>query len=129
MEKTKLSLNIFEHPLQNLGKSLDEYFNEIAFDPITIKNRNSKKDDDQIVIKNEILSIFNKSKLNPKQFASLILLNNIYIENEKPGDWTRLKTYEVDEMMNNIKHENDIDDDVKKDETINYNTTIRQKII
>ena len=127
MEKTKTSLNLFEHPLQNLGKSLDEYFNEIAFDPITIKNTNIKKDDDKIVIKNEILSIFNKSKLNPKQFASLILLNNIYIENEKPGDWTRLKTYEVDEMMNNIKHENDIDDGVKKDETINYKTTIRQK--
>jgi hypothetical protein len=126
----KKTIHIFEDPLQNLGKTLDEYFNEIAFDPIKKTDVNEKKNNnDKIIIKNEILSIFNKSKLNPKQFANMILLNNVYIENEKPGDWTRLKTYEVDEMMNNMRHENDIDYGVKKDETINYNTTIRQKFI
>jgi hypothetical protein len=125
----KKSLEIFEKPLTSLGKSLDEYLNEISFEP---KHSNKKKEDnDNIIVKNEILSLFNKSKIDPTQFASMIVMNNIYIENEKPGDWTRLKTYEVEEMMNNIRHENDDDSEDeqknKTDQSVSYKTTVRQR--
>ena len=51
-------------------------------------------------------------------------------ENEQNGDWTRLKTYEVEEMMNNMKHEIDEpepDTGSNINEFVNYKTTIQQK--
>ena len=123
----KKSLEIFEKPLTSLGKSLDEYLNEISFEP---KYSNKKKEDnDNIIVKNEILSVFNKSKIDPTQFASMIVMNNIYIENEKPGDWTRLKTYEVEEMMNNILHETKNITEIKDktNQSVSYKTTVRQR--
>jgi hypothetical protein len=119
---SRKSLDLFIEPLTSLGKTLDEFLNEISFEP------NAKTTDTEnanIIVKNEILSVVNKSKINPKQFASMILMNNIYIENEKPGDWTRLKTYEVEEMMNNMR--NEIIPKDKQPESLNYNSTIHQR--
>ena len=121
--KNEVSLQLFESPLTKLGQTIDDYLNEISFD----KNISSvkKKENDKIIIKNEILSIMNKSKLNPDQFASLLLLNNVYIENEEMGDWTKLKINEVEETINNIR--NEIINSDNKEESIQYTTMIRQK--
>ena len=57
-------------------------------------------------------------------------MNNVYIENERKGDWTRLQTYEVEEMMNNMKHEIDEPDETQtnqKPQFVKYKTTIKQK--
>jgi len=118
--KHKVSLQLFESPLTKLGEAIDEYLNEISFDKI----KSVDKENDKIIIKNEILSIMNKSKLNPDQFASLLVLNNVYIENEKMGDWTKLKINEIEETINNIRNEINYSDN--KEESINYKTTIRQ---
>lgn len=121
---------MFENPLKSLGKKIDEFLNEIAFEPkpMNKKEKTPDPDPDNIIVKNEILSLFNKSKLNPTQFASLIIMNNVYIENERKGDWTRLQTYEVEEMMNNMKHEIDEPDETQPTpQFVKYKTTIQQK--
>ena len=121
---------MFENSLKSLGKKIDEFLNEIAFEPKSKENTKKPEDNDNdnIIVKNEILSLFNKSKLNPNQFASLIIMNNVFIENERNGDWTRLQTYEVEEMMNNMKHEIDEPDEKnQKPQFVNYKTTIKQK--
>jgi hypothetical protein len=106
------SLHIFENKFKSLGKELDKYMEEIAFDQDT---KNAKTDNEHIVVRNEILSVFHKSKLNPDQLAALLLSNNIYIENEKPGDWTRLQNQEIEEEMYNMKHEPGYIDKNKED--------------
>ena len=106
------SLHIFENKFKSLGKTLDKYMEEIAFDQNT---KSGKIDNEHIVVRNEILSVFHKSKLNPDQLAALIMSNNVYIENEKPGDWTRLQTQEVEEEMYNMKHEPGYIDKDKED--------------
>jgi hypothetical protein len=118
---------MFQKPLETLGEQLDRFFNDIAFESIPEETKTKSED---IIIKNEILSVFNKSKINTKQFAPLLMKNNVYIVNEQKGDWTRLKTYEIEEMMNNIKHEIDDDKDKNtnpKNQYVNYKTSIRQK--
>lgn len=117
------SLHIFEKSLQAFGKTLDEYMEEISFDSNKPKG---KIDNDNIIVKNEILAVFNKSKLNPDQFANLLLSNNIYIENEKPGDWTQLKVNEVEEYLYGLrkeipKNEEDKDEEDHEKEKINKN--------
>ena len=106
------SLHIFENKFKSLGKTLDKYMEEIAFDQNT---KSGKIDNEHIVVRNEILSVFHKSKLNPDQLAALIVSNNVYIENEKPGDWTRLQNQEVEEEMYNMKHEPGYIDKDKED--------------
>ena len=106
------SLHIFENKFKSLGKTLDKYMEEIAFEQNT---KSGKIDNEHIVVRNEILSVFHKSKLNPDQLASLLLSNNIYIENEKPGDWTRLQNQEIEEEMYNMKHEPGYIDKDKED--------------
>ena len=120
---------MFKEPLETLGKQLDIFLNEIAFDSKPESKTQIKENNDNIIIKNEILSVFNKSKINTHQFAPLLMMNNVYIVNEQKGDWTRLKTYEIEEMMNNIKHEiDDKDKDTNlKNQYVNYKTTIKQK--
>lgn len=106
------SLHIFENKFKSFGKTLDQYMEEIAFDQNT---KTAKIDNEHIVVRNEILSVFHKSKLNPDQLAALIISNNVYIENEKPGDWTRLQNQEVEEEMYNMKHEPGYIDKDKED--------------
>ena len=116
------SLDIFEKRFKLFGKTLDKYMEEIAFDQNTKKS--GVTDNDHIVVKNEILTVFQKSKLNPNQLAALIMTNNIYIENEKPGDWTRLQVQEVEEEMYNMRHEPGYIDKDKEDkykDPIEYN--------
>ena len=98
-------LHIFENSFKELGNALDDFFNNISINPTnnTINPDEMVIENDNIIIKNEILSVFNKSKLNPDTFATLLLTNNIYIENEKPGDWSILKKYEVEEDHLNIE--------------------------
>ena len=107
------SINIFEKQFKSFGKTLDQYMEEIAFEQNT--NKNAVIDNEHIVVRNEILTVFQKSKLNPDQLAALIMSNNIYIENEKPGDWTRLQSQEVEEEMYNMKHEPGYIEKDKKD--------------
>lgn len=115
------NISIFENKFKSLGKTLDEYMKEIAFDQNT---KSGVIDNEHIVVRNEILSVFHKSKLNPEQLATLLITNNIYIENEKPGDWTRLQTQEVEEEMYNMRNEPGYIDKDKEDEyrdPIEYN--------
>jgi hypothetical protein len=125
---TKESFHVFENSLRKLGIALDDYMNTISLNPILSDKKIYEKDSDKIILKNEILSIFHKSKLHPTQFEELLLTNNIYIENEKPGDWTQLKINEVEEYMYNIKHELDKLDNDKKIKSIEYQNVITQKI-
>ena len=116
------SLDIFEKRFKLFGKTLDKYMEEIAFDQNTKKS--GVIDNDHIIVKNEILTVFHKSKLNPNQLAALLMTNNIYIENEKPGDWTRLQVQEVEEEMYNMRHEPGYIDKDKEDkykDPIEYN--------
>lgn len=128
------SLHIFENPLQAIGKTLDEYMDEIGLE----SSKGKKKDNENMIVKNEILAVFNKSKLNPDQFAKLLITNNIYIVNEKPGDWTRLKVNEVEEYLHGIREEivKDDDDDIeeikddnklKKEQSFMYNKILQQE--
>lgn len=114
------SLDIFEKRFKLFGKTLDKYMEEIAFDQNTKKS--GVIDNEHIIVKNEILTVFHKSKLNPNQLAALLMTNNIYIENEKPGDWTRLQVQEVEEEMYNMRHEPGyIDKEDKYKDPIEYN--------
>lgn len=126
----KESFHMFDNSLKKFGIALDDYMNTISLNPIQKDNiKIDEKNNDTIILKNEIMSIFYKSKLNPKQFEELLLTNNIYIENEKPGDWTQLKINEVEEYIYNIKHELDIpEDNNKKIKSIEYQNIITQKI-
>jgi hypothetical protein len=123
----KGSLHIFENPLTLLGKTLDLYMKEIAFDSTST---NTDIDNENIIVKNEILAVFNKSKLNPDQFANLLLSNNIYITDEKPGDWTRLKINNMEEYLYGLRNEIVNEDEEKnttKNKAFQYNTKIRQR--
>jgi hypothetical protein len=128
------SLHIFENPLQAIGKTLDEYMDEIGLE----SSKGKKKNNENMIVKNEILAVFNKSKLNPDQFAKLLITNNIYIVNEKPGDWTRLKVNEVEEYLHGIREEivKDDNDDIeeiqddnklKKEQSFMYNKILQQE--
>jgi len=75
----------FEEALQKFGKKLGNFQNQISANPTT-ETSNNANTNDKIIVKNEILSIFYKSKLHPNQFAELLVTSNIYIENEKMGD-------------------------------------------
>jgi hypothetical protein len=127
----KGSLQIFENPLTLLGKTLDLYMKEIAFDSSTSPNTNI--DNENIIVKNEILAVFNKSKLNPDQFANLLLTNNIYITDEKPGDWTRLKINNIEEYLYGLRNEivnedkEEEEEENTKNQAFQYNTKIRQR--
>ena len=109
-----IKLDIFEKRFKSLGKTLDEYMKEIAFDQNT--NQMDVTDTEPTIVRNEILTVFHKSKLNPEQLAALIITNNIYIENETQGDWTRLQVQEVEEEIYNMRHEPGYIDKDKKEE-------------
>jgi hypothetical protein len=120
-------LHIFENSFKELGNALDDFFNNISINPTNKINSDEMViDNDNIIVRNEILSVFNKSKLNPDQFATLLVTNNIYIENEKPGDWSILKKNEVEENIYNIKHELDNLDKDANNKSVQYKTNIRQ---
>lgn len=124
----KGSLHIFENPLTLLGKTLDLYMKEIGFDSNT--SPNTDIDNENIIVKNEILAVFNKSKLNPDQFANLLLSNNIYITDEKPGDWTRLKINNIEEYLYGLRNEivkEDAEENTTKNQAFKYNTKVRQR--
>jgi hypothetical protein len=114
INQNEFSLHIFEKQFRALGKTLDEYMHEIALDQGTSATDNDPYDDPTIV-RNEILTVFHKSKLNPEQLAALIMTNNIYIENESVGDWTRLQVQEVEEEIYNMKNEPGYIDKDKED--------------
>ena len=116
----------FEDALSKLGVKIDDFINTISLNPNSNPTENDK-DSDKIIVKNEILSIFNKSKLYPNRFAEVLVTSNIYIENEKMGDWTNLKINEVEENMYNTKHELDNPDNNKKN-AIEYTNIITQKL-
>lgn len=124
-KNTSSSSYTFEDSLSKLGVKLDDFINTISLNPNSNPTENNK-DDDKIIVKNEILSIFNKSKLYPNRFAELLVTSNIYIENEKMGDWTNLKINEVEENMYNMKHE--IDKPDNKNNAIEYTNIITQKL-
>jgi hypothetical protein len=102
INQNEFSLHIFEKQFRALGKTLDEYMHEIALDQGT---QPPATYDDPTIVRNEILTVFHKSKLNPEQLAALIISNNIYIENESVGDWTRLQVQEVEEEIYNMRNE------------------------
>jgi len=103
INQNEFSLHIFEKQFRELGKTLDEYMHEIALDQGTTQP--PATDNDPTIVRNEILTVFHKSKLNPEQLAALIMTNNIYIENESVGDWTRLQVQEVEEEIYNMRNE------------------------
>jgi len=112
----------FETGLQKYGKELDEQFIRMFGDPeFTISYEASP-----FTVINEINVVLNKSKLlfNPNQFAYMILKNNVYIENPKPGDWLRLNMNNVEEGLINLKDKNKR----SKDDTVTHLTTITEKI-
>ena len=108
------SLHIFEKQFRAFGKTLDEYMHEIALDQGTQPTEATYND--PTIVRNEILTVFHKSKLNPEQLAALIMTNNIYIENESVGDWTRLQVQEVEEEIYNMRHEPGYIDKDKEEE-------------
>jgi hypothetical protein len=113
INQNEFSLHIFEKQFRALGKTLDEYMHEIALDQGTTQP--PATDNDPTIVRNEILTVFHKSKLNPEQLAALIMTNNIYIENESVGDWTRLQVQEVEEEIYNMRNEPGYIDKDKED--------------
>jgi hypothetical protein len=124
-----VDLQKFEENLQKFGEKLDDFKKTISLNPTETSNNANTKD--EIIVKNEILSIFNKSKIHPNQFAELLVTSNIYIENEKMGDWTNLKINEVEENIYNMKHE--IDKPKNKNQNqkdqIEYTNIITQNLV
>lgn len=117
----------FEDALQKFGEKLDNFKKKISANP-TETNTN-ENENDKIIVKNEILSIFNKSKLHPNQFAELLVTSNIYIENEKMGDWTNLKINEVEENIYNMKHEIDKPKNKNQKKQIEYSNIITHHLV
>jgi len=114
----------FEKGLQEYGKELDEQF--ISMFGFLLDPKFATSNESPLTVINELNVVINKSKLlfNPNQFAYMVLKNNVYIENPKPGDWLRLNMNNIEEGLINLKDKNKR----SKDDTVTHLTTITEKI-
>lgn len=102
----------FEKPLIDIGKGLDNILNSFGF-LLDVNWNNLENNSEQFTTINEINMVFNKSRFlyPPNQFSNLLLTNNIYIENPKPGDWFRFNVNNIEEGLVNLKDKNKQDPD------------------